>query len=102
MRKHRLREVMERSGHNPASLAELIGSSERNIWRLLNEDAHTSDETVMAIAMNLEVSTDYLLGLTDDPTPYVRIDNLSDTEKQVLAALRSGKKLKAIAIIAAD
>jgi len=93
---------MQKRGHNPSSLAEMIGRSERNIWRLLNEDTNTSEETIAALAKALDVSSDYLLGLSDDPTPHMRIDNLTEKEMAILIALRQGEKLEAITIISSD
>lgn len=47
MRKDRLKQVIEKRGHNPASLAEITGVSERTIWRILSEGKGTTDETMM-------------------------------------------------------
>ena len=99
MRKDRLRELMAKRDHNPASLAELIGRSERSIWRILSEGGSTSDETVVLIAQALEVSSDYLLGLTDDPSLHMKVDNLSDDERAVLAAMRRGDDKAAMKIL---
>src|SRR5689334_10558740 len=99
MRKDRLKELMARKDHNPASLAELIGRSERSIWRILSEGGSTSDETVVLIAQALEVSSDYLLGLSDDPSPHMRIDNMTDDERAVLAAMRRGDDKAAMKIL---
>jgi len=101
MRRDRLQDLMNRRGINPAALAELVGRSERNMWRILSTEGNTSDETVVAIAQALEVSADYLLGLSEDPSPHMRIDNLSEQERAILAAIRRGDKLKAINIISA-
>lgn len=101
MRKDRLKELMAKKDHNPASLAELIGRSERSIWRILSEGGNTSDETVVLLAQALEVSSDYLLGLSDDPSPNIRIDNMTEQERAVLAALRRDDNMGAIRIIAA-
>lgn len=100
MRIDRLRQAMEKSGQNSASLAELIGRAERTIRRILAEDGNTSDDTVFLIAQALDVSSDYLLGLSDDPTPQMRVDNLSDDERAILTALRRGEPMEAIKIIA--
>lgn len=100
MRKERLKEVMRKKQHNAASLAELSGIAERTIWRLLQDDKGTTDETAAKIAIALEVSTDYLLGISDDPAPALRVDNLTDQERAVLSALRRGEPLEAIALIA--
>lgn len=102
MRKDRLELIMNKRGHNPKSLSEMIGVSERNLWRLLSGTGSTTDHTVVQIAQALDVSADYLLGLSDDPNNHLKIDNMSDEEKSVLIALRRGEKLRAIEIIAAS
>lgn len=100
MRIDRLQLVMKKKGHNATSLAEVIGRADRTIRRILAEDGNTSDDTVVAIAQALGVSADYLLGLSDDPTPDIRVDNLSDDERAVLKAMRRGDDKEAIKIIA--
>lgn len=99
MRIDRLQQAMKKSGHNAASLAEMIGRTDRTIRRIISEDGNTSDETVVAIAQALEVSADYLLGLSDDPTPQMRVDNLTDKERAVLQAMRRDEPMEAIKII---
>jgi len=100
MRVDRLQLIMKKKGHNATSLAELIDRSDRTIRRILSEDGNTSDDTVVAIAKALNVSADYLLGLSDSPTPYMRIDNLTEDEIEVLNAMRSGDDKQAMKIIA--
>lgn len=100
MRIDRLQQAMNRGGHNATSLAEMIGRNERTIRRILAEDGNTSDDTVFLIAQALGVSSDYLLGLSDDPTPQMRVDNLTDSERKILAALRRGEPMEAVKIIA--
>lgn len=102
MRTDRLQLAMKKSGHNATSLAEIIGMTDRTIRRILSKDGNTSDETVVAIAQALDVSSDYLLGLSDDPTPQLRVDNLSDTERAILAALRRGEPMEAVKIISGN
>ena len=99
MRKDRLKEMMAKRNHNAESLAELIGRSERNIWRILSGEGNTTDDTVIQIAQALEVSADYLLGLSDDPSPHIRLDNMSDEERAVVAAMRRGDDKAAMNII---
>lgn len=100
MRIDRLQHIMKERGHNATSLAEAIGRADRTIRRILAEDGNTSDDTVVAIAQALEVSADYLLGLSDDPTPQMRLDNLTEDERAVLKAMRKGNDKEAIKIIA--
>lgn len=100
MRIDRLQQIMKEQGHNATSLAEMIGRADRTIRRILAEDGNTSDDTVVAIAQALGVSADFLLGLSDDPTPQMRVDNLTDDERAILKALRRGDDKEAIKIIA--
>lgn len=99
MRKDRLKEMMIRRNHNAESLAELIGRSERNIWRILSGEGNTTDDTVVQIAQALEVSADYLLGLSDEPSPNIRLDNMTEDERAVVAAMRRGDDKAAIKIL---
>lgn len=96
---NRLKEIMQQRRKNSTELADIIGISERNMRRIV-AGGTTSDESVAALARALDVSADYLLGLSDDPSPHMRIDNMSDEERAVVAAMRRGDDKAAMKIIA--
>jgi len=64
--------LIEEKGITPYRLAKDIGVSMGHIgdWKR-GRSSPTSDRLVK-IAQYFEVSTDYLLGITDDPTPYYK------------------------------
>src|SRR5215831_529822 len=69
----RIRKARERYGMSQAELARRIGIS-KNSMNLI-EASKTPDPSVLkvrAIATTLNVSADYLLGFSDDPTPAKR------------------------------
>ncbi|MCL4248315.1 MAG: helix-turn-helix domain-containing protein [Anaerolineae bacterium] len=105
MRNDRLRELRKGKGLSQEALAEQLGlSGAKEIWRYENGETEPLGEKVRLLAMALETSADYLLGLTDDPEPYahedMRADELSTRERRVISALRRGEKLEAIRVIA--
>lgn len=100
MRKERLRGLLEKGGQNSTSLAEILGVSERQIRRWLNGESDPSGELVASLSKALNTSSDYLLGLSDDPSPQMRIDNMTDEERAVVAAMRRGDDKAAMKIIA--
>lgn len=51
------------------------------------------------IAQALSVSVDYLLGLSDEPTIRVHVNNLSVEEMAIIVALRNGNEKEALKII---
>ncbi len=54
-------------------LADRTGLRVQNISRLETEQReHVRSDTLVRLAQALECSTDYLLGLTDEPTPHPR------------------------------
>ncbi len=99
MSKDRLQHMMQVRGLNVAALAEISGISERHVYHILSGKGGLSDDSLLRLSQALSCSVDYLLGLVDDPTPHFRIDNLSDRERQILAAIRRGDKLTAIHIL---
>ena len=79
---NRLKIVREHRGHTQRSLAELLGVGEKQIWRYENEQTSPSGKDVARIADFLEVSSDFLLGLSDDPAPYSQMSQGGETLTQ--------------------
>ncbi len=97
----RLKAARARAKHTQASLSEVMGTDARQIWRWENDENDPNGETVRRLAMALEVSSDYLLGLTDDPLPMTDNADLSKGERKIIQALRDGDLATAIKEIAA-
>lgn len=63
----RIRAVRKQRGMRLKELIERTESSPATIWRLENGDTHNPHvQLIVDIAKTLEVSTDYLLGLSDE------------------------------------
>jgi transcriptional regulator with XRE-family HTH domain len=99
MRNDRLKELRERSGHTQESLAELLGKDIKQVWRWESGKADPSADALVDLAQALKVSTDYLLGISDNPTPNNQSGELSVQEWQVIRALRRGERYEAIKAI---
>lgn len=103
MRGDRLRQIREALDYTQEYLAELLDLGVLQIYRYENGKNEPSGELVAKMSQLLGVSSDYLLGLTDDPTPgNMESLNLSAKERAILAALRRGERIEAIKIIAND
>lgn len=62
----RLRELRLESGLTQKELANAIGSTDKNIWAYEKGVATPPIEIIIAYAEFFEVTTDYLLGVTDE------------------------------------
>jgi transcriptional regulator with XRE-family HTH domain len=98
MNGRRLREVRLLRGHTQESLGELIGNNARQIWRWESGETTPDADKVILLARALEVSADYLLGLSNDPSAHM--SDLSMDEREVLSAMRRGDGMEAIRVIA--
>lgn len=98
MRGDRMRQSREDLNLTQDDLAERAGIEVLQIWRYESGKTKPKTDMLVKIAKALHVSADYLLGLTDDPKGYA-IDELSDQETEVIEAMRSGDKIKAIQAI---
>lgn len=102
MRGERLRDLRQRLGYTQEALAEKAEVGLRQVWRYENNESEPSGNMVAILALILGTSTDYLLGLTDDPAPYFHrseSDEMTDQERAILAALRRGDVIDAVRII---
>jgi len=103
MFKTRLRELREAMGLTQEELAERAGFEVLQIWRYENGRSKPNIDYIAQLAQALHVSADYLLCLSDDPTPSELTGSLSALERSVLSALRRGEGYEAIkAIVAAE
>lgn len=100
MRGNRLRKIREEARLTQEELAEMIGLGVIQINRYENGKTEPNGEIIANLAKALNISSDYLLGLADDPTPAFLAGGLSARERAIVAALRRGEQLKAIRIIA--
>ena len=64
----RVRALRKAGGWRQAELGEKIGLSHKAISTLESGSRGISVEKLIELAYALRVSTDYLLGITDDPT----------------------------------
>jgi transcriptional regulator with XRE-family HTH domain len=71
----------------------------QNINRYENDKTSIKDSELVKLATALNVSADFLLGLSDDPTPPKLRSDLSDLETEVLSAVRDGKYVDAIDVL---
>jgi transcriptional regulator with XRE-family HTH domain len=83
----RLRQARERRSLSQAELARRIRTGDNQIYRYENDLAEPSPMQLKRLARELDVTSDYLLGLADSPT----VSALTAHERQVVEALRQGQ-----------
>ncbi len=95
----RLRSLRLKNNHTYASLAKTLDLNMRQIVRYEAAESDPSSDVVTRMADVFNVSADYLLGRTDDPTLPAHHSDLSTNEQAILAALRRDDPLAAIKLI---
>lgn len=88
LRRDRLKDLREQRGLSQRELARLCGLGETQINKYENGLSDPSSTNLTAIARQLDVSTDYLVGLTDDPKLLVREPELNPDERVMLETYR--------------
>lgn len=82
-------------GLSQEELALRAGTDQKRISKYERGESDANGETISQLAQALETSADYLLGLTDDPTPHLESADLTPSEKHMISAMRH-KDYKAI------
>ena len=96
---NRIYELRNRRGWTQTELAEAAGLSQNAISDYEADKRQPGSVALAPLARALECSADYLLGLTDDPTPQRRPPGLTEHEAAVVSALRADDLLGAIRLI---
>jgi len=84
----RLRSLREQHGWSQRELARECGIAESVIRRYESGVSEPSTTSLKLIAEKLNISADYLLGITDKPRGYLGDGQISDEEDQLLNAFR--------------
>jgi transcriptional regulator with XRE-family HTH domain len=84
----RLKDIREKRGYSQDEIAERLQLGDSQINRYEKGKADPSQEVLVRLSRELDVTTDYLLGLTDDPHAHTDEDSLSEDEKRLLDAFR--------------
>jgi transcriptional regulator with XRE-family HTH domain len=95
LRSERMREVRVARGLTQEELAARIGINLRQISRYEAGESDPTGDALARLAKEMQVSADYLLGLTDDPNEHLG-DELSPMERKLIAAVRSGHIVEAL------
>ena len=72
----RISELRKDYGETQAALAEQIGIKKNQVSEIERGNRTTSAERIALICEHYQVSADYLLGLTDDPEPKHKADEV--------------------------
>lgn len=84
----RLRTLREQKGLSQRELARLCGLSSPQIYKYENNQSDPTSTSLTAIADQLGVSTDFLLGRTDNPRGTLGDDMVTEEEKKMLEIFR--------------
>lgn len=86
----RLRAIRQQLGLSQRDLAEDIGTGHGMIHRYEHGLSDPTSSTLKALSDRLNVSIDYLVGISDEPATQSSEMSLSREEQQVVAAFRRG------------
>lgn len=90
VRGDRLKQIREVRQLTQQDLADIVGVTGKQIWRYENALNIPSADILLRLVQELQVSADYLLGLTDDPSGHFDEDELTPNERKLLSAYRRG------------
>lgn len=88
---NRVKRLRTARGLTQSELAERIGSSQKQIWKYETDQNEPTLSVVLRLAIALDTSSDYLIGMTDNPERSMRDQrDLSEKERSIVKAVRSG------------
>lgn len=98
----KLRKIREELGYTQEDLAEALGVAVLQINRYENNKTKPNADMVAKVAQILSISSDYLLDLSDDPTPSNLSTGLNTKERALISAWRNGDYKRAMKVLTSD
>ena len=95
----RVKERRQQLGLTQDELAARLNIGHKQVWLYENNRGNPTAETLTAMATALDVSIDYLLGLTDEPNGTYTGQGLTSLELRLVAAVREGRFREAIRMV---
>lgn len=86
----RLRALREARQLTQDELADLVGFGQSQLNKYENNKSEPTLEIISRLAREFGVTSDYLLGLVDNPNDSLQPQDLSPLEHKLLAAFRRG------------
>lgn len=83
-------------------LASRVSISQSQLWKYESGGSEPSPDVIGRFSKELEITTDYLLGLVDHPNEHLQIKDLSKQEYQLLTAFRKGDLRRILEIAAGE
>lgn len=93
---YRLKSIRERRGYTQSELADRIGMGQRQLSRYEGGKNDPSGDVIARFAAALDVTADYLLGLTDEPGDNLKDIDLTVVEWKIIKALRAGMTIEVL------
>jgi transcriptional regulator with XRE-family HTH domain len=101
MRGDRIKDLREAHDFTQKDVADRLEISESQVYRYEKDGIEPRADVVVKFASLFNVSTDYLLGVTDEPGYFYR-DGLTVKERHAIAAWRRGDRFEAVKVIVGD
>lgn len=98
----RLRERRKLLGITQEALAKAVGTNQAQISKFESGESVPSSDILAALAENLDVSADWLLGLSNNMAGCINETDLAPKEQEAVNAWRRGERLEAIKTIVLD
>lgn len=99
MRTDRLKQSRLKNHLTQEQLGVLLHTDKKQISRWESGGSVPHADTLIELSRILGVSVDYLLGISNEPTIRVRVDNLTMEEMAVITAMRNNDDQEALKII---
>jgi len=100
LRAERLRELRLKREYTIEELAAKLDVAARQVSRYESGDNDPSGDVIARMAILLGVTTDYLLGLVDDPKASRTEADLTPMERKLILAVRQGLIVEALKTLA--
>lgn len=95
----RLRRARERLNFSQEELAAAMGAQQQAVQRWEKERVDPNSYTIKQLARVLRVTTDYLLGLSDEPSGSLEFEGLTPQMRKLIWLVENGLTIEAIEVL---